>query len=76
MSQNQNLTPDADVQNGCVFQETSDEKVFTSNSTGLLSCFNLTCLRMLHVLGVAKAGALRKDREFISFNGRNRADKN
>jgi len=29
MSQNQNLTPDADVQNGCVFQETSNEKVFT-----------------------------------------------
>jgi hypothetical protein len=58
MSQNKNLTPDADVQNGCVFQETSDEKVFTHNSTGLLSCFNLTCLRMLHVLGMAKAGAL------------------
>jgi hypothetical protein len=29
MSQNQNLTPDADVQNGCVFQETSDEKEFS-----------------------------------------------
>jgi hypothetical protein len=29
MSQNQNLTPDADVQNGCVFQETSNEKEFS-----------------------------------------------
>jgi hypothetical protein len=58
MSQNQNLTPDADVQNGCVFQETSNEKVFTCNSTGLLSCFDRAYMRMLHVLGVARKDAL------------------
>jgi hypothetical protein len=58
MSQNRNLTPDADVQNGCVFQETSNEKVFACNSTGLLSCFNFADMRMLHVLGVAREDAL------------------
>jgi hypothetical protein len=58
MSQNQNLTPDADVQNGCVFQETRDEKVSTHNSTGLLSCFDRAYMRMLHVLGVARQETL------------------
>jgi hypothetical protein len=58
MSQNQNLTPDAAVQNGVVFQETSDDKEFSYNFTGLLSCFDRAYMRMLHVLGVARQDAL------------------